>query len=327
MNTSSPQPPLWFPKRILARILNLINEPQPVRMKLKDQIFFEFNLGELIEIDKNDANKINVTLDLGQIGLKTKNNLIGMGGLYYNPKFFGGENSQNVLNSRNWFVKKAQINEETFKEAMEIESVYELLLTGVDVGLLYYFLSLIVDLYALDSLGVNINAKMSELRKQIQGHVRKYNKLGCYNIEAFLRIRDLRLYIADLSSECRLARLAKLYGFDVKLGIHPDMTINGKSLEVKRVRGKYIISKESVTLKTSLSNPVREGLRQGADIVAIEVNNLEKRDLKDFKTVWLGKGTLKNVLGTALTYRGKGSLIMLFASTIEGNFGRMILLK
>lgn len=122
----------------------------------------------------------------------------------------------------------------------------------------------------------------------------------------------------------------------MKLRFRPDMIINGKKVEVKRIQEKYILPEKRETFVTfvspestaieKLSNPINEGWRQNANIIAIEVNHLDKRDIKGFKTKWLGRDTLKRVLASAVTYDRKG-IVMLFSRTSEGYSGRIILCK
>lgn len=309
---------------LLQRILFLSKMKKPLIVRINDRVIFEFNIGELI--NKKEG-KINI--ELGEAGLKTKNNLVGMNGLYYDPELFGGGTVQNVQNSWDWFMKQIPQDSETFEKILEAVSVLELLLFPIEEGLLYYFLSLVVDLYELNLLGVDLESKMTELRRQVNGHMRKYHKLKDKNkTESLSRIRDMRLYLADLSSECRLAKLAKVYGYDVKLGIRPDLTINGRSIEVKRIRHRYKISKSEVKLSLGdLSNPIRRGLIQNVDVIAIDVGNLEKRSIKNFKVVWLARTTLKKAFDNSLAFRKKGKCVLLFLGTNRGYFGRVILLK
>jgi hypothetical protein len=311
-------------KATILRILNFSRQKQPLVVKKNGEVLFEFNIGELIHLDKGKLN-----IDLGEVGLKTKGNLVGMSGVYYNPKIFWGGETQNVINSWNWLVRAIGLDEQTFQNAIESEAVIEFLFTGHEEGLVFYFFSLIVDLYELNSLNIDVSAKISELRKQVRNHIRKYEKLKDRDItQAFFRIANLRLYLANISSECRLARLGKLYGFDVKLAIHPDLTINNKKIEVKRVRSKYLIPKPAYAIPlTNLSNPIKRGLKQNADMIAIQANNLKKRKIKNLKATWFARDRLKNVLKTALTYKGKAKPIVLFQGTDKGYFGRMILLK
>lgn len=306
----------WIEQQIRQNILKALNQKQPSILRDKNgKEIGEFNIGELFSIKEG---KIHV--DFGQIGLKTKGNFVGMGYILYSPEIFGGSNVQNVLDSWDWLIRKIQVNEETLQIALEACSLSLLLLTGVDMGTNIYIFSLIVDLYELDSLGVDTSAKIAEIGKQIRSYMRIFEKLKDIRIwKALFRTEDLRLHLSNVSSECRLARIAKRYGFDVKLGVHPDLTINGKKVEVKRI--------SSFDRFASLSNPIEEGLNQNPDIIAIEVNSLEKRNIKGFKTKWFGRGNLRSTLETALAFKRNGNCILLFSGTTEGLEGRIILLK
>lgn len=167
------------------------------------------------------------------------------------------------------------------------------------------------------------------LGKKARDHLKKAEKLKSDNIAASLyRIGVLRSFMADLSSECRLARLAKTYGFEVELGKHPDLTINGKGIEVKRVHPRFPVKEPGSRLPLGdLSNPIRRGLKQKADIIAIQVPNLRKREIEGFKSVWMGRDRLRNVLETALRFEKNGRCVLLFLDTNRGYFGRIILVK
>lgn len=132
--------------------------------------------------------------------------------------------------------------------------------------------------------------------------------------------------MADLSSEVRLARLAKEYGYEVKLGRRPDLFIDGKGIEVKRVRTRPVIHRLRKVPLASLSNPIRRGLKQKADVIAVQVNSLNKRKIKDFKIVWTATDTLKNVLERVLAFR-KRRPVLLFCGTSRGYFARIVLVK
>jgi len=313
-----------LPEETILRILNLSRQNHHLVLKERDETLFEFNIGELLHLDKGTLN-----IYLGQEGLKTKGNLVGMGGFYYNPKLFWGGTIENVVDSWTWLLKMLDVDVWTFQSAIESGAILYYLFTGHEEGLIFYFFSLLVDLYELNSVNIDINSKINELKKQVRGHIRRYEQLKKRDIpQAFVRIANLRAYLANVSSECRLARLANLYDFDVKLGIHPDLTVNNKKIEVKRIRSKYLNSKPAHAIpQASLSNPIREGLVQNPDIIAIQINTLKKRTIKGFKATWLARDKLKNVLETALTFKGKANLIVLFHGTYREYFGRIILLK
>ncbi len=190
----------------------------------------------------------------------------------------------------------------------------------------FHLLSLAVDLHDLYSNGINVQSKILELGKQARAHLRKYERLkDNFVVQALTKISALRFYMANVSSESRLARLAKEYGYGVKLGKHPDLTIEGKSVEVKRARTKYPLSPNQRKRLANLSNLIKKGLKQKADLIAIQVLYLDKREIKGIKTAWLGTDRLHNVLKSALTYNGKH--VLLFCGTNRGYFGRIMLLK
>ncbi|MCW3977900.1 MAG: hypothetical protein NWE77_08210 [Candidatus Bathyarchaeota archaeon] len=169
------------------------------------------------------------------------------------------------------------MSEETIQMAFEACLLAMLLTTRVEAGKNVYIFSLIVDLHELDSMGIDTSPKIEEFGKQIRSHMRIFEKLKDTKIWlALFKAGNLREYLSNVSSECRLARFAKLCGFDVKLMKHPDLIINGKNIKVKRA--------SSFDRYACLSNPIEEGLKRSPDIIAIEVHSLQKRNIKDFET-------------------------------------------
>lgn len=202
----------------------------------------------------------------------------------------------------------------------QVYTGFRLLVTGHDEGENVHFFSLLVNLYELDLAGIDTSPKIEEFGHQIRSYMREFEKwIDKRPWRAILGTEGLRQYLSNVSSECMLARAAKLYGFDVKLGKHPDLTINGKKIEVKRL--------SSYDKYANLSNPIDKGLDQNPDIVAIEVNSLEKRTIEGYKANWLGRGSLSNALKTALAFGKSGNCVLLFSGTKQGLKGRIILLK
>ena len=275
----------------------------------------EFNVGELFSMKEG-----RLQVDFGQIGLKIKGNFVGLGHILYAPWLFGARNVQNVLDSWNWLLGETKVSEETLQIALEACSLLRLLLTGRDEGENVHFFSLLVNLYELDLAGIDTSSKIQEFGCQIRSHMRKFERwIEKKPSRAISRTEKLRQYLSNVSSECMLARVAKLYGYDVKLGKHPDLIINNKKMEVKRL--------SSYDKYADFSNPINEGLKQNPDIVAIEVNSLERRSIKGYKAKWLGRSNLKAVLKTALAFAKSGNCILLFSGTKQGLKGRIILLK
>jgi len=115
--------------------------------------------------------------------------------------------------------------------AFEACSLAMLLTTRVEAGKNVYIFSLIVDLHELDSMGIESSPKMEEFGKQIRSYMRIFEKLKDTKIWlALLKTENLREYLSNVSSECRLARFTKLCGFDVKLMKHQTLLLMVKKL-------------------------------------------------------------------------------------------------
>lgn len=309
-------PQKWL-QRFNERITFLM-QTKPFTVKMGEEDFYRFDLGQRVQFCERE-----IVIDIEPVGLKTIGNLIGMTGFYYNPKSFGARNVENVFEAWDWLIKKLEVDEKEFAEAIDTSSVLALLVTQIDNGLLYYFLALMVDLYELHFKGINVTPKISEIGKQVRSHMKKYQKLKEKQyIKSLLAIRNMWLFLIDMSSESALARFANTCGFDVILGKHPDLMINGKAFEVKRIRKSLLESKPA-----DLSNPIRRGLKQNADVIAIEVNKLQQRKISDLRVTWLARNKLEKVLKNALAFNKKKKCILLFLGTNQGYFGRIILLK
>jgi len=73
-----------------------------------------------------------------------------------------------------------------------------------------------------------------------------------------------------------------------------------------------------------LSNHISAGFGQKVDIVAIQVKHLDKREIRGFKSKWLGESTtLKKALLDAISYEKKG-IVLLFMGSSKGYLGRVL---
>jgi hypothetical protein len=310
----------YIEEQIHQNILKALNQKQP--SFLTDDYgnkIAEFNVGELFSINFKEGR---LQIDFGQIGLRIKGDFVGLGHILYAPWLLGARNVQEVLDSWNWLLKETNVSEETLQMAFETCSLFGLLVTGRDEGENVHFFSLLVNLYELHSAGIDTRPKIEELGNQIRHHVGKFEKLiDRKPWRAIAKAEALRQYLSDVSSECVLARVAQKAGYEVKLGKYPDLTINCKGIEVKRLRsyGKH----------ANLSNPINRGLKRNPhpDIIAIEVNSLEKRSIKGHKTKWLARGDLCSVFKTALAFGKSADCVLLFVGTRQGLKGRIVLLK
>jgi hypothetical protein len=303
-------------KQIHQNILKALKQKQPSFLTDDDgNKIAEFNVGKLFSIKEGK-----LQVDFGQIGLKVKGNYVGLGHILYAPWLFGARNVQEVLDSWNWFLKETKVSEETLQIALEACSLLRLLLTGRDEGENVHFFSLLVNLHELDLAGIYTRPKTEEFGHKIRSYMRKFEKrIDREPWRAILGMENLRTELSNLSSECMLARVAEFFGYSVKLGKHPDLTINNKKIEVKRL--------SSYDKYADLSNPINEGLIQNPYIIAIQVNSFEKRSIKGYKAKWLGRGNLNTALKTALAFGKSGNCVLLFSGTKQGLKGRIVLLK
>jgi hypothetical protein len=301
-----------------------------------------------VESEKPNVKRIDFRVDFGQGGLQRIGNLVGMAGFYYDSKYYWATTPEKIFDAWNWFNQEIQANEDYWM-AIESDTVRDFIDSNWNPfnsefrdSLTLHILSLIFDLYVLNSMKVDVSKKLSEIRQQMRGSVDKYEKLSRkvefstnYKIsrEAMLRVTNLRKFLAHLCSESRLATFAKLRGFDVTLSIRPDLIINSKRIDVKKPVERYVIPKkrdfitfvsDESTVIENLTNHIREGFKQKVDVVAIEVNHLEKRPIKGFNSKWFGPTIgLKNALMNAISYDKKG-IVLLFKVNEKGCFGRVL---
>lgn len=274
-----------------------------------------------------------------------------MAGSYYDTEYYWATTPENVFDAWNWFNQKTEANED-YWAAVESDTVRDFIDNNWNPFVNEFrdtivpdILSLILDLRALDLMKVDVNKKLSEIKHQMRGQIGKYEKLSRnlefstdyrFSRDAMSRVTNLRKILSHLSSESRLARLAKLYGFDVTLSVRPDLIINGKKIDVKKPDERYkipkrkdfltFVSEESAVVE-NLSNHISEGFRQKVDVVAIEVKHLDKREIKGFRSKWLGGSiSLKNALLDAISYERKG-IVLLFMDSPKGYLGRVLRCK
>jgi hypothetical protein len=299
-------------EQLRVNILKAMNQPLPeIIQDGEGKEIAKFNIGKLFRIEDGS-----IRVNFGSFGLKTDGNFVGLSHILYTPSFFGAKNVQEVFDSWNWLLKKIHVSEEELQMALEACSLSVLLASGIERGEDVFFFALIVDLHQLDLNGIDTTPKTEEFGQQIRGNLREYKKLKDRNAwKGIIKIESLREYLSNVSWECRLARISNNYGFKVKFGKSPDLTINDKTVEVKNL-SSY-----------SLSNPINEGLKHHPDIIAIKIDSLKRREIPNRKSTWLGTSDLKEAIKTAVTCGKDGNIVLLFMTTTEIPKGRIILLK
>jgi hypothetical protein len=308
-------------ERFYKNLWNALSQKKPSIVRdSKGREIAKFDIGRLF---REEDGKVYV--DFGSIGLKVVGNFVGLGHILYSPEFLGARNVQEVLASWDWLLEKTQIDSSDLSMALEVCSLIVILKTGIEEGKDGSIFSLAINLQKLESLGIDTAPKTKELGEALRGHVKKFWKLIKRDIwrdiwKGIVVAQALRRYLSNVSSECFLARVAKSYGFNVRLGKRPDLRIEGKEVEVKRAQSH------------NLSSPIGNAQGQPHDIIAIEVESLDQIEIPhyqapEYEITWLDIGNLKDTLRSALTLGRNGDVVLLFTATFEGLKGRIILLK
>ncbi len=111
------------------RVWKLSQQKRPMVVRENDKVIFEFDIGKLLTLGEGRT-----TIELGKSGLKTKDDLVGMGGFYYAPNLFWGGTTENVVHSWNWLIEKINVDAEQFQTIFEAEAILEFLATGQEKG-------------------------------------------------------------------------------------------------------------------------------------------------------------------------------------------------
>lgn len=340
-------------ERKIENIKNLAKEQPYEKRQENGKVSYACYLPEMIVFDDKSHN---FHIDFDEVGLKRIGNLIGMAGFYYDSEYYWATTPESILNAWNWFNIKTESNDDYWM-VIEGETVWDFLqhncspyATVFRESLIVNILSLITDLHTLESLGVDVTSKLLEIKNEkIKGNMDAYQRLSnkaefhtsakAVKI-AFSRIRKVRQELANLSSETRLALFAKHAGFQVTISKSPDLLIDNKRIEVKKPKVKFVRPKKDYTKHDvmiiineddseleDLSSHIRRGFDQKADIVAIEVNHLDRRTITGFNAKWLGQSVnLEKALRDAIAYQKKG-IVLLFKCRREGYRGRVLRCK
>lgn len=292
----------------------LIDKKSRILKNNAGDTLLEFNIGKIFKLDGQT-----IRVNLG-FGLKTKKNLVGFNYLLFHPSVLNASNVQEVKNAWNWITNKICVSEESLELALKTCSLSMLLWTGQMDSMDFSIFSLFVNLFNLENRGINTDKKIVELRRKINGHLKKFGNLEGASWENIIHVQHLRNYLYTISSECLLARAAKSCGYFVKLEKNPDLIIAQKGFEVKR--GK----------SANLSNAIESARKQKHDIIAIEVDSLSKKEIPHYGSpvydvIWLKEGNLRDVLKTILQMKFDGETILLFNQKIDGLKARIILIR
>ena len=127
-------------------------------------------------------------------------------------------------------------------------------------------------------------------------------------------------YIADTSSETRLAKIALYGNLDVSLTIHPDLIIDNIGIEVKFDKFDHLGKK-------SLSDKINQGIKQGGKIISIETK-LEKIKPNEFKITWFPVNNAIESLKQGIQIaKNNKNCVLLFTGSTNGYFARLGLIR
>ena len=291
-----------FEDAFFKNLWKALNQKKPTILRdSSGREIARFNIGELIKETKGTF-----AVRFGSIGLTVNRKFIGLGHIQYSPQLLGARNTQEILNSWNYIIKRFKVNASDLQFALEASSIVRLLLTGVEIGQDVNILSVFVDLTKLESLGINIEPKIKEFGRAIKGHLRSFTLLEEENMLKALGVAlELRSYLNNVSSESALARIANFNGFEVAFGINPDLKINKKGIEVKNAN--------SPDFRTCL----RKALGQPHDIIAIEVNSLEQLEIQDYQNTWSEETNIKTAISNAIESKDYDEVVLLFMPTVK----------
>lgn len=286
----------------------------PLQIKANDTVIVELDLRGILLVDPVTG----ITINIGEPGIKIKDDLVGLGGMYYRPSFFGANSTTQVVESWNWLLSKLKIPREDVETMIETYCVLEFIFSGKNMPELYRIMSLFTDLKILYEMSMDVQSKISELNEKIKGNFRSFTKLNSKNEpESILRIREIIHQLADLSTEVRLAVIIKKMGKEVQIGKSPDLLIDGIRVEVKFDRGDGLDNEAFITKLT-------KGLDQSGELIAMDTLDLRAKNGGKMKLSWLSTTDLKSALETGIQVVKNGrKCVLLFSGSTHGYFGRL----
>jgi hypothetical protein len=161
--------------------------------------------------------------------VREEDGMVGLGGLFFNPRFVGSEDARRAVEAFNWLVER----EPRFKSVAEYANLRSLV-PGIRSGMWEPWPSLFLMIPSLlhrlkDIRG--LSSKLSELRVKLGQRPYEFGSLSVE--QKFLRKLE---YLATLASELSIAS-SLLQSFDVELGGYegPDFYVDGLGVEVSTI--------------------------------------------------------------------------------------------
>jgi len=224
--------------------------------------------------------------------------LVGFSGLRFRPSMVYAPNRKFAGSAYSW------VNEKTGQSLGRAMAAAMPVYFGLSLTQGFNFtpmtpLQLCSNLYGLSLDGYSVNGKISELRKQLRGNLRPFYQNGqLQGYGSLMRIFE------SVNSEAKVARTVSNLGYDVQLGIHPDMLVGGIGVEVKNVLWSFVGTHEYLfQLRQRVERIAKE---QNAQIVIFDAaqyfNFFLHNHMRPFSTVmkkamWRArKGGLSGIL-------------------------------
>lgn len=301
-------------KRLVA-----LSQMKPQLFSVGDRVIAEFDMTDMIEFGPEGHG---TTIKLSEPGLKKKGELVGIGGWYGHPTFFGAKDADEAITSWKWLFDQAKVPRNDLEYDLEMVLVLGLISRGITGPEISLMMALANDLWRLNDMGVDVREKVGEVNEKITGNIRAYKRLKDKDKpQALYRVVEVMNQLSDLSAESRLALIAKNEGMKVEIGKSPDLFIDGVRVEVKFNRGRTMDA-------GALVNKLNKGLTQGGKLIVIRTGDFGKKRLVGVRLTWLPIQQVTNILEMGLKAVKNGrKCILLYTGTNKGYIGRLVLMN
>jgi hypothetical protein len=198
--------------------------------------------------------------------IREEDGMVGFGGLFFDPRFVGGEDARRTVEAFNWLVER----EPRFKSFAEYANLRSLV-SGILSGMWEPWPSLFPKIPSLfhrlkDVRG--LSSKLSELRVKLGQRPYKFD-----SVDVEQKFREKLKYLATLSSELSIA--SSLRSFDVELGSYegPDLYVNGLGVEVSTITIPYHLN--WIEVKKRIEKKAEKELKEhnNVEVIAIDVTS------------------------------------------------------
>ncbi len=255
-------------------------------------------------------------------GIHDRNGFICFAGMCLAPRFsLAAQDSKQVLDSWKWFVNQLGEDGGYFEYSVEGAAIAMYLDGSSLVSTPYRVIGLIVELFRLDSLGVDVKPKIRHIMSQVKGHLRKSKRMTEHP-DKLGTMTYLLTFLNSIVAETLIALVAKQLGHDVKLGESPDVVIDNIAVEIKS---------PETNVESAIENIVEKGFDK-ANLVVINSLQIPENWLKNKATI-MGEVDISMALTQALSLAKNNRRCLLFYGNRISReykvayFGRVVILK